>query len=68
MAKASELMTKEPGAKRASESIIGGLGGVIPTKDLPAAHSAYQEYAIDYNGPEEQRMPFEEWVRTSWKK
>lgn len=62
-------MTKEP-PKRASERLIGGLGGTLSTAELQQARAAYGEYRVQFESGEAEgeRKSFDDFIATMWKK
>ncbi len=68
MARATEMLTQEE-KSGASKTIMGGLGGTLSTADLIRARKAYNDYAVEHDaGASGDRLSFEEWVTTHWKK
>lgn len=47
---------------------IGGLGGEIPTSELPSARRAFLDYLENFTGNEDEKLDFTAFVRQKWKK
>lgn len=67
MAQASGILTQDRKAK-ASDAIMGGLGGTLSTAELMKARKAYGDYAINADTSGGDRLTFEEFVQQVWKK